>query len=659
MSKLRILLAALVVLFARPAQAQNDPNLAKYVVKAGGFFTSPFQPKSYANGSEPSNPRTGDTIYSTTDTSLRVYTGAAWASLAMGGGSSAFSAITSGTNTGQTLLVGSGSSLSATGNGSILATGAASLFTLGTASATTGQVRLYNSGSAFYTVIQPGVNVTASRTYTLPTDYGAAGTVLTDAAGNGTLSWATGSSVSLSGTNTWTAANTFAPTTQGVAPVVITQPVGTSGTPGVALTVTGGAHTGLSNALAMDGNLNSARTVTFSGGGGAFTQYAYNFAAPTYTSAAAQTLTSVATLRISGAPTTSAAGGATPTITNYGSGTAGAFGDALHVVSGRVLIGAAYSNVNTISDTLTALVVNGPGAYGIGHFTGINGGRIEMFKAGDTTQTYIFGGAGNMLMFAGDTIHQTGSYGTVFGPDNSPTHARAIIEVLPTGNSMNMLPLMRLNHISPSWGGAGFTASTEVPAVHFDFSTNPINWQTGALTTQRFFYVTQPTVTFSAASTATDIATVAIGGAPIASTNATFTRSMALWVQAGLSRFGGHVGSTQTTKPTTTLTSTTLNDGAGSGASITVANGSTDTVGQITITAGNGVPTAGIVGQIVFNGAYTTAPKACMLQAMTSGGGARLIYVPSGTITTAQFQLYNDVAFVSATAHSYMYMCWE
>lgn len=62
---------------------------------------------------------------------------------------------------------------------------------LGTVSSVTGQLLLANIGSAFLTTIQAG-NAAAAITYTWPTNVGAAGTVLTDAAGNGTLSWAAG-----------------------------------------------------------------------------------------------------------------------------------------------------------------------------------------------------------------------------------------------------------------------------------------------------------------------------------------------------------------------------------------------------------------------------------------------------------------------------------
>lgn len=62
--------------------------------------------------------------------------------------------------------------------------------TLGVVSSATGQLKLANASSANLTTIQAG-NAPAARTYTWPTNFGAAGAALTDAAGNGTLSWVT------------------------------------------------------------------------------------------------------------------------------------------------------------------------------------------------------------------------------------------------------------------------------------------------------------------------------------------------------------------------------------------------------------------------------------------------------------------------------------
>lgn len=83
----------------------------------------------------------------------------------------------------------------------------------------------------------------------------------------------------------------------------------------------------------------------------------------------------------------------------------------------------------------------------------------------------------------------------------------------------------------------GQTASTE--RIGFNYVTNTIQWATGALTTQREWVIAAPTYGFVGASTITTAATLAVTAAPIAGTNATITNPLALWVQAGGSRFDG------------------------------------------------------------------------------------------------------------------------
>lgn len=61
---------------------------------------------------------------------------------------------------------------------------------IGTASATSGSLRIFNSAHAFYTEFTIGVQA-GNLAYVLPTSLGSAGEVLTDVAGNGTLSWET------------------------------------------------------------------------------------------------------------------------------------------------------------------------------------------------------------------------------------------------------------------------------------------------------------------------------------------------------------------------------------------------------------------------------------------------------------------------------------
>ena len=82
------------------------------------------------------------------------------------------------------------------------------------------------------------------------------------------------------------------------------------------------------------------------------------------------------------------------------------------------------------------------------------------------------------------------------------------------------------------------TLSTEVTDVNFNFART-MQWATGALTTQRAMRIQAPTYAFVGASTITTAATVSIGGAPIAGTNATITTALALWVESGTSRFDG------------------------------------------------------------------------------------------------------------------------
>jgi len=70
----------------------------------------------------------------------------------------------------------------------------------GIVSAATGSLNLANTASAFLTTLQAG-NAVAARTYVWPTDFGAAGSALTDAAGNGTLSWVVPATTTINPTN--------------------------------------------------------------------------------------------------------------------------------------------------------------------------------------------------------------------------------------------------------------------------------------------------------------------------------------------------------------------------------------------------------------------------------------------------------------------------
>jgi len=76
------------------------------------------------------------------------------------------------------------------------------------------------------------------------------------------------------------------------------------------------------------------------------------------------------------------------------------------------------------------------------------------------------------------------------------------------------------------------TASTEVNAVNFNLSAT-LQHATGAITTQRDFYIQARTHSFVGASTITSSGTLVVSAAPIAGTNATLTDKYSIWSQSG------------------------------------------------------------------------------------------------------------------------------
>ena len=109
--------------------------------------------------------------------------------------------------------------------------------------------------------------------------------------------------------------------------------------------------------------------------------------------------------------------------------------------------------------------------------------------------------------------------------------------------------------------------------------------------------------------------------------------------------------------PTATLTSTTLNDGGGSGAAFAITALSTDLAGSFTITAGNGTPTAGIAGQVVFaGGAKDAAPICVMLSAKDADGVDRNVFISA--TSTANFTVdFLTTLAASEVVEFYYWVC--
>ena len=100
--------------------------------------------------------------------------------------------------------------------------------------------------------------------------------------------------------------------------------------------------------------------------------------------------------------------------------------------------------------------------------------------------------------------------------------------------------------------------SSGVEISSFGWTTTGRQWATGAIGTQREFLITAPTYSFVGASTITNAGTFVVAGAPIAGTNATITNAYALWVQGGVSLFGGNIRLTQTVTTETVISDTTV-----------------------------------------------------------------------------------------------------
>lgn len=159
------------------------------------------------------------------------------------------------------------------------------------------------------------------------------------------------------------------------------------------------------------------------------------------------------------------------------------------------------------------------------------------------------------------------------------------------------------------------TLSTEVNGFTYSLTTNR-QWATGALTTQREILLNAPTYRFVGASTISDAATLAISGAPIASTNATITRSYALWSQ-GLTRLDGGV----------------FNDGGGiKHARVTTGSVATLSSALVTITWTTAFADAN----------YTVT--ADVLETTTSNVSMSVVHIESVTASAVTVRVYNASA---------------
>lgn len=96
---------------------------------------------------------------------------------------------------------------------------------------------------------------------------------------------------------------------------------------------------------------------------------------------------------------------------------------------------------------------------------------------------------------------------------------------------------------------------------------------------------------------------------------------------------GSRIFSSQNAAPGIAKNATTLDAGGGTGSAAAIDSNSTDMAGTVTITAGNGTPTAGVIATLTFSTTYTNAPK-IQLTAADVDAADNQLYVTNVTATT-------------------------
>jgi len=286
----------------------------------------------------------------------------------------------------------------------------------------------------------------------------------------------------------------------------IVQAAATSGTP-KAFLLTGGAHTTLTASTeAISADFNFAQTIQFATGAITLQRTIFMRGA-TYSFVGASTVTTAVTLYVD--PPTA--------------GTNATFSEVAAIYShGKLIV------ENTASAKQIILL-------------GAVGGISQIATEAAAALQFVDGLAGASSAIS--CIFRSGNVrtaGTLFVIQNATTGVVAITYYggfdqasIATGSGTAFaMRFTGANHTSQ-------TASTEIN--NYSFGAYTRTWAAGAITTQREWRLYQPTYAFASASTITTAANLYIAGAPIAGTNATITKSLALWVDADDARFDGNL----------------------------------------------------------------------------------------------------------------------
>lgn len=250
-----------------------------------------------------------------------------------------------------------------------------------------------------------------------------------------------------------------------------------------------------------------------------------------------------------------------------GSASSGAFttSTGTNTLSGNVVI----SGAKTFTTGTGQASINGDLQMASGkHIYGGASTSAADFSAGSgifktTTGAATFGGSSNTFTngltgpSGGLTIGDSGNISTRTAETNAATFTDFAIR----GNSHTTNTDRILFKIDGTDNWSNLLG--ENTSVLFQLSHN-VQFQTGAMATQREIYVSHPTYSFVGASVITDAATMAISGPPTAGSNATITNPYALWVESGVTylaggaKFAGSLTGTYNIAGTPTATSPIL-----------------------------------------------------------------------------------------------------
>lgn len=242
---------------------------------------------------------------------------------------------------------------------------------------------------------------------------------------------------------------------------------------------------------------------------------------PAYSASNATTIDSAAMLYIAGAPAT----GGNVTVTNpwalWADDGAVRLDGQLTVQSG----GVKPSAFNAVSSTWTnAVFGNGTGRQNITIYSGAGGGNSGDINFADSAVNTNPGQYAGFISYDhGDTMN----FGVASAQRQILTSTRVYWTNFTTTNAqpISTFALTVPSHTAMPVGG-------EISQVLWTLGN--YQWATGALTTERFYQITGPTISFVGASTVTNAISFSVNAAPAAGTNATITNAYA-------ARFGGAV----------------------------------------------------------------------------------------------------------------------